>query len=131
MRRSMRFGRGARHGRHSRRRWLHSCGRSRRTRPLPRRDVTHDLARYHRQILLAGFGEAGQRKLARATTAVLGCGALGTAIADTLARAGVGRLILIDRDFVKLTNLQRQMLYDEQDVRDTLPKADATKARLE
>jgi molybdopterin-synthase adenylyltransferase len=92
--------------------------------------VTHDLARYHRQILLAGFGEAGQRKLARSTAAVLGCGALGTAIADTLARAGVGRLILIDRDFVDLTNLQRQMLYDEQDVRDTLPKAEAAKARL-
>ena len=90
-----------------------------------------DLSRYHRQILLAGFGEAGQRKLAESTAAVIGCGALGTAIADTLARAGVGRLVLIDRDFVELTNLQRQVLYDEHDARDALPKAEAARARLQ
>ena len=92
--------------------------------------MSHDLARYHRQILLAGFGEAGQRKLAESTATVLGCGALGTTIADTLARAGVGHLVLIDRDFVELTNLQRQVLYDEQDARDALPKAEAARAKL-
>ncbi|MBV6423782.1 MAG: hypothetical protein NAOJABEB_01590 [Steroidobacteraceae bacterium] len=89
-----------------------------------------DLSRYHRQLLLAGFGEAGQRRLAGSTAAVIGCGALGTTIADTLARAGVGHLVLIDRDFVELTNLQRQVLYDERDVREALPKAEAARARL-
>ena len=81
-------------------------------------------------MLLAGFGEAGQRRLAESTAAVIGCGALGTTIADTLARAGVGRLVLIDRDFVELTNLQRQVLYDEQDARDALPKAEAARAKI-
>ena len=93
--------------------------------------MTADLSRYHRQALLVGFGEAGQRKLAESTAAVIGCGALGAAIADTLARAGVGHLVLIDRDFVELTNLQRQVLYDEQDAHDALPKAEAARARLE
>ena len=71
------------------------------------------LARYHRQMLLTGFGESGQRKLEGSRAVVLGCGALGTVIADTLARAGVGHLVLIDRDFVELTNLQRQVLFDD------------------
>lgn len=92
--------------------------------------MTSDLARYHRQMLLAGFGEAGQRRLAASAAAVIGCGALGTTIADTLARAGVGRLVVIDRDFVELTNLQRQVLYDEQDARDAVPKAEAARAKL-
>jgi adenylyltransferase/sulfurtransferase len=81
-------------------------------------------------MLLAGFGEQGQRKLAESTAVVLGCGALGTVIADMLARAGVGHLVLIDRDFVELTNLQRQVLFDEADVADALPKAEAAKAKL-
>jgi adenylyltransferase/sulfurtransferase len=81
-------------------------------------------------MLLAGFGEEGQRKLAASTAAVVGCGALGTVVADTLARAGVGRLVLIDRDCVELTNLQRQVLYDERDAHEALPKAEAAKARL-
>ncbi len=92
--------------------------------------VTDDLARYHRQILLAGFGEPGQRRLAESTAVVIGCGALGASIADTLARAGVGRLVLVDRDFVELTNLQRQVLYDERDVEDALPKVEAAKRKL-
>ena len=92
--------------------------------------MSSDLARYNRQMLLAGFGEAGQRRLAGSTAAVIGCGALGTTIADTLARAGVGRLLVIDRDFVELTNLQRQVLYDEHDARDALPKAEAARAKL-
>lgn len=92
--------------------------------------MTQHFARYHRQMLLAGFGEAGQRKLQESTAVVLGCGALGTVIADTLARAGVGHLVLIDRDFVELTNLQRQVLFDEQDVADAMPKAEAAKLKL-
>ncbi len=89
-----------------------------------------DLSRYHRQMLLAGFGEAGQRRLAASTAVVIGCGALGATIADTLVRAGVGHLVLIDRDFVEFTNLQRQVLFDEQDAREALPKAEAARARL-
>jgi adenylyltransferase/sulfurtransferase len=81
-------------------------------------------------MLLAGFGEAGQRRLQESTAVVLGCGALGTVIADMLARAGVGHLVLVDRDFVELTNLQRQVLFDEADVTDALPKAEAARAKL-
>jgi molybdopterin/thiamine biosynthesis adenylyltransferase len=81
-------------------------------------------------MLLSGFGEAGQRKLRESTAVVLGCGALGTVIADMLARAGVGHLVLVDRDFVELTNLQRQVLFDEQDAADALPKAEAARAKL-
>ena len=64
-----------------------------------------DLDRYHRQILLPGIGEAGQRRLMGAHALVVGCGALGTMIIDALARAGVGRLRLVDRDLVELTSL--------------------------
>jgi adenylyltransferase/sulfurtransferase len=92
--------------------------------------VPHDFSRYHRQMLLTGFGEPGQRRLRESTAVVLGCGALGTVVADLLARAGVGHLVLIDRDFVELTNLQRQVLFDEQDVADALPKAEAAKRQL-
>jgi len=92
--------------------------------------MAHDLARYHRQMLLPGFGEDGQRKLLGSTALVLGCGALGTVIADMLARAGVGHLIIVDRDFIELTNLQRQVLFDEQDVADAIPKAEAAKRKL-
>ena len=92
--------------------------------------MTDELTRYHRQMLLPGFGEAGQRRLLRSTVAVLGCGALGSAAADMLARAGVGHLIIIDRDFVELTNLQRQVLFDEQDVATGMPKAEAARRKL-
>jgi molybdopterin-synthase adenylyltransferase len=90
----------------------------------------HDLHRYHRQMLLPGFGEEGQRKLLASTALVLGCGALGSVAADLLARAGVGHLIIVDRDFVELTNLQRQVLFDEQDIADAMPKAEAAKRKL-
>lgn len=92
--------------------------------------MTDDLARYHRQMLLAGFGESGQRRLGAATAAVIGCGALGSVVADMLARAGVGHLVIVDRDFVELTNLQRQVLFDERDVADAVPKAEAAKSKL-
>jgi adenylyltransferase/sulfurtransferase len=81
-------------------------------------------------MLLAGFGEAGQRKLAESTAVVLGCGALGTVAADMLARAGVGHLVIVDRDFVELTNLQRQVLFDEADAADALPKAEAARIKI-
>jgi adenylyltransferase/sulfurtransferase len=90
----------------------------------------HDLARYHRQMLLPGIGEAGQRKLLESTALILGCGALGTVIADMLARAGVGHLVIVDRDFIELTNLQRQVLFDEQDVADAIPKAEAARRKI-
>lgn len=81
-------------------------------------------------MLLPGIGEAGQRKLLGSTALVVGCGALGTVIANMLARAGVGHLIIVDRDFIELTNLQRQVLFDEDDVRDAIPKAEAAKRKL-
>jgi molybdopterin-synthase adenylyltransferase len=97
-------------------------------------DPTHQpddpLARYHRQMLLPGFGERGQRRLLGATALVLGCGALGSAAADMLARAGVGHLRIVDRDFIELTNLQRQVLFDEQDVAEAIPKAEAARRRI-
>jgi molybdopterin-synthase adenylyltransferase len=92
--------------------------------------MTHDLNRYHRQMLLPGFGEDGQRRLLESTALVLGCGALGTVVADMLARAGVGHLVIVDRDFIELTNLQRQVLFDEQDIADALPKAEAARRKI-
>ena len=92
--------------------------------------MTNDLSRYHRQMLLPGFGEAGQRKLQASTALVMGCGALGSVASDMLARAGVGRLVIVDRDFVEATNLQRQVLFDEDDVANALPKAVAAKRKL-
>lgn len=93
--------------------------------------MTETLARYDRQMLLAGFGEEAQRRLLGSTAVVLGCGALGATVADQLARAGVGRLVLLDRDFVELTNLQRQVLFDERDAAEAMPKAEAARRRLE
>jgi molybdopterin/thiamine biosynthesis adenylyltransferase len=87
--------------------------------------------RYSRQVLFAGTGMEGQRKLARGHVAVLGVGATGAASAGLLARAGVGRLTLIDRDFVEPSNLQRQTLFDEEDARAALPKAEAARLHLQ
>ena len=92
--------------------------------------MSDDLARYHRQMLLPGFGPAGQARLRGSTVLVLGCGALGCLVADLLARAGVGHLVIVDRDVVELTNLQRQLLFDEQDAAEGLPKAVAAERRL-
>lgn len=88
----------------------------------------HDLSRYHRQSILPGVGDDGQRRLAASHAAVVGLGALGSTIAELLARAGVGRLTLIDRDVVEPTNLQRQCLYAERDLE--APKAEAAARRL-
>ena len=86
--------------------------------------------RYSRQILFAGIGEAGQRRLLASRVAIVGCGALGTVLANLLVRAGVGRIRIIDRDFVEPSNLQRQTLFDESDARDSLPKAIAAERSL-
>jgi len=86
--------------------------------------------RFHRQTLLPGIGESGQARLSQSSVLLLGCGALGSVAADMLARAGVGQLRIVDRDIVELTNLQRQVLYTEQDVAERMPKAVAARRRL-
>src|SRR5271154_7007574 len=86
--------------------------------------------RYSRQILFPGIGEAGQERLGAAHVALVGCGATGAAAASLLARAGIGNLTLIDRDFVEESNLQRQMLFDEADARESLPKAEAARRKI-
>jgi molybdopterin/thiamine biosynthesis adenylyltransferase len=86
--------------------------------------------RYAPQVAFEGIGTAGQRRLSRARCALVGCGALGSAQANALVRAGVGYLRIIDRDFVEVSNLQRQTLFDESDARQALPKAVAAERRL-
>src|SRR5450631_4046123 len=86
--------------------------------------------RYSRQVLFGGIGEQGQSKLQVAHVALVGCGATGAAAAGMLARAGVGTLTIIDRDFVEYSNLQRQMLFDEADAEASLPKAEAARRKI-
>jgi molybdopterin/thiamine biosynthesis adenylyltransferase len=88
------------------------------------------LERYSRQILVPFVGEEGQRRILASRVVLIGCGALGTAIANVLTRAGVGHLRIVDRDFVEESNLQRQVLFDEQDAREGLPKAVAAERKL-
>ncbi len=87
--------------------------------------------RYVRQSLFAPLGDEGQARLLSSSALVCGCGALGSVIANTLVRAGVGRVRLVDRDFLELNNLQRQVLYDEADVAAGLPKAITAQKKLE
>jgi len=86
--------------------------------------------KYSRQVLFTGIGPEGQRRLLASRATIVGCGAIGAASANLLARAGVGSLIIIDRDFVEPSNLQRQNLFDESDARDALPKAVAAERKL-
>jgi molybdopterin-synthase adenylyltransferase len=86
--------------------------------------------KYSRQMLFAGIGEEGQRQLLTSSAVVVGCGAIGAAAANLLVRAGVGRLRILDRDFVEPSNLQRQTLFDESDAREALPKAIAAERKL-
>jgi len=79
--------------------------------------------RYSRQVLFAGIGEAGQERLRQSRALIIGCGALGSAQAESLARAGVGNLRIVDRDFVEFSNLQRQTMFTESDATNRLPKA--------
>ena len=86
--------------------------------------------RYSRQIVFPGIGEEGQERLLASTAVIVGCGALGSFQAGALARAGVGKLRIIDRDYVELSNLQRQWLFDESDADEGLPKAVAAAGAL-
>lgn len=86
--------------------------------------------KYSRQILFGPIGEEGQERLVQATAVLVGCGALGTVSASLLVRAGIGRLRIVDRDFVETSNLQRQGLFEESDAREALPKAVAAERRL-
>jgi adenylyltransferase/sulfurtransferase len=87
-------------------------------------------SRYSRQSRFAPLGAAGQNRIRQAKAVLIGCGALGTVMAELLTRAGVGRLRIVDRDFVELSNLQRQFLFDESDAAEALPKAVAAARRL-
>lgn len=86
--------------------------------------------RYSRQTLFRGIGKAGQLRLGEARIAIVGCGATGSAIASLLARAGVGNIRIIDRDYVEPSNLQRQTLFDESDAAESLPKAVAASRKI-
>ena len=92
------------------------------TKPIP--------SRYSRQTLFSGLGNEGQARIMQSRVALVGCGALGAVQASLLVRAGVGKLRIIDRDFVEESNLQRQILFDEEDVRAVLPKAVAAEKKL-
>jgi adenylyltransferase/sulfurtransferase len=92
--------------------------------------VMNSLNRYRKQILLKEIGKAGQKKLCNSFVVVAGCGALGSVIANSLARAGVGKIRIIDRDFIEEDNLQRQILFDEEDIHNKLPKAIAASKKL-
>ena len=87
------------------------------------------MSRYAKQILFAPLGKDGQERLGRSRVTIIGLGALGSTLANHLVRAGVGFVRLCDRDFVELDNLQRQVLYDEDDVKAALPKAAAAATR--
>jgi molybdopterin-synthase adenylyltransferase len=91
-------------------------------------DSLHE--KYSRQVLFSGIGEDGQARLLASRAVIVGCGAIGAAAANLLVRAGVGRVRVIDRDFVELSNLQRQTLFDEADAREALPKAVAAERKL-
>src|SRR5580692_1485178 len=86
--------------------------------------------RYSRQILFPGIGERGQEALLRSHAAIAGCGALGSFHAAALARAGVGRITIIDRDYIEASNLHRQWLFEEVDAAESLPKAVAAQRRI-
>jgi len=88
----------------------------------------HD--RYSRQVLFPAIGREGQKRLAESRVAIVGCGATGTAVASLLARAGIGKLLIVDRDYVEPSNLQRQSLFDEADAAESLPKAIAAARKI-
>lgn len=86
--------------------------------------------RYSRQVLFQGIGQEGQDKLRRSNVAIIGCGATGACVSSLLARAGVGHLRIIDRDYVEASNLQRQTLFDEADAAESIPKAVAAARKI-
>ena len=89
-----------------------------------------DEDRYSRQVLFPGIGPEGQAKLSASRIAIVGCGATGSVLASLLARAGVGTMRIIDRDFVESSNLQRQSLFDETDAEHSMPKAVAAARKI-
>lgn len=90
-----------------------------------------DLERFRKQILLEKIGKTGQEKLADSRALVVGCGALGTVICNNLTRMGIGSLVIVDRDFIERDNLHRQILFDEDDITQNLPKAVAAARKLQ
>src|SRR3989440_8999526 len=88
------------------------------------------LDRYSRQTLFGPIGKVGQEQLLASSVAIIGCGALGTVLANNLCRAGIGRMVIADRDYIELNNLQRQILFDEDDIARRLPKAIAAAEKL-
>src|SRR6516225_8393020 len=92
--------------------------------------IDPSLERYSRQMRFGGILEKGQRKLLESRVTLCGCGALGTVIANAMVRAGVGFVRIIDRDFIESHNLQRQVLFDENDIAANLPKAEAAARKL-
>ena len=88
------------------------------------------LDRYSRQTLFGPVGKQGQERLQASSVAIIGCGALGATLANNLCRAGIGRLVIADRDYIELNNLQRQILFDEDDITRRLPKAVAAAEKL-
>ena len=86
--------------------------------------------RYSRQILFKAISEKGQSLISHKHVLIIGCGALGSVTSENLVRAGIGKLTIIDRDYVEISNLQRQYLYSEKDVADQMPKSVAAKKRL-
>ena len=93
--------------------------------------MDHLLERYTRQILFQHIGEERQKVLMNSSAVVIGCGALGTVSSSYLTRAGIGQIRIIDRDFVEESNLQRQILFDEDDISENLPKAIAAQRKLQ
>ncbi|MEW9124350.1 MAG: ThiF family adenylyltransferase [Thermotaleaceae bacterium] len=88
------------------------------------------MERYAKQILFQEIGREGQEKLLASKVVIIGCGALGTVIANNLTRSGVGYIKIVDRDYIELSNLQRQILFDEEDIEKNLPKAVAAQEKL-
>src|SRR5271155_5389862 len=97
---------------------------------LPPMVKEQNLDRYSRQMRFYGIGEAGQKELLASKVTLCGCGALGTVLANGLVRGGVGHVRIVDRDFIETSNLQRQILFDENDVAENLPKAEAAARKL-
>src|SRR5438270_12798253 len=93
-------------------------------------NMDESLDRYSRQMRFPGIGEDGQKRLLDSHVTLCGCGALGTVLANVLVRAGVGHVRIVDRDFIETHNLQRQVLFDEHDVAENLPKAEAAARKL-
>lgn len=97
---------------------------------MQKTETVINLDRYSRQVRFAGIGPDGQKRISQSRVAVVGCGALGSVQAEALARAGVGFIRVIDRDYIELSNLQRQLLFDEHDAGAATPKAAAAAARM-